>query len=319
MSLIDKVLTRKEFEDKPPVLLDIGASGTIHKKWKRIAKYSICIAFDADTRDFNPEPEIAKKYRKLFIKNALVTEDGKSGLVDFYLTKSPYCSSLLKPNLEALQKWAFAPLFEIDTTVKLKCTDINTVLDELRLDRIDWFKSDSQGTDLRLFKSVSENIQNKILLAEFEPGILDAYQGEDKLHSILSYMDTAKKFWMADLVIKGPVRIASTDLGAIFKSRFLQKIVNRVGKTSPGWGEMTFINSLNNFSQFDQRDLLLCWVLSTLNRQHGFALSVARLGKENYGDPVFQELASYSTRRIRRWIVTGKYAKVLLMKLGIIN
>jgi len=74
MSLIDKVLTRKEFEDKPPVLLDIGASGTIHKKWKRIAKYSICIAFDADTRDFNPEPEIAKKYRKQHLGTELLNK-----------------------------------------------------------------------------------------------------------------------------------------------------------------------------------------------------------------------------------------------------
>ncbi len=316
MSLIDKILTRKEFQERPPVLLDIGASGTIHKKWKRIAKYSICIAFDADTRDFNPEPAIAKKYCKLFVKNALVTEDGKSGLVDFHLTKSPYCSSLLKPDMEALQKWAFAPLFEVDTTVQLKCTDINTVIEELKLDRIDWFKSDSQGTDLRLFKSVSGSIQDKILLAEFEPGILDAYNGEDKLHAILSYMDASKRFWLADLVLKGPVRIVYSDLTSMFKKRFLQKIINRVGKTSPGWGEMTFINSFSNSTVFSKRDVLLGWVVATLQGQHGFALQLAKMGMKAHSDSIFEELKKYSSRKVFGWLFSFKYIPVFLKKLS---
>ena len=41
-----------EIQKKIPVLIDIGASGTIHEKWETLAKYSVCIAFDADSRDF---------------------------------------------------------------------------------------------------------------------------------------------------------------------------------------------------------------------------------------------------------------------------
>ena len=53
MRLFDKILTTKELIDKPPVLIDIGASGSIHKPWERIRKHSVCIAFDADEREFN--------------------------------------------------------------------------------------------------------------------------------------------------------------------------------------------------------------------------------------------------------------------------
>ncbi len=50
--MINKILSRPEITGDPPVLLDIGASGEIHKNWKFIAKHSICVAFDADKRDF---------------------------------------------------------------------------------------------------------------------------------------------------------------------------------------------------------------------------------------------------------------------------
>jgi hypothetical protein len=36
----------------PPILVDIGASGSLQKQWRALAPFSICIAFDADTRDF---------------------------------------------------------------------------------------------------------------------------------------------------------------------------------------------------------------------------------------------------------------------------
>ena len=58
----------------------------------------------------------------------------------------------------------------------------------LKINKIDWFKTDSQGIDLRLFKSLNIEIQNKVIVAEFEPGIIDAYKNEDKLYRLVGYM-----------------------------------------------------------------------------------------------------------------------------------
>ena len=104
--LIDKVLNHQVFEEKPPVLIDIGASGTIHPAWNSIAKYSICIAFDADDRDFQVTEKNDCGYRKLFKINRVVTADPIEE-IDFYLTSSPYCSSGLEPDINALEPWAF--------------------------------------------------------------------------------------------------------------------------------------------------------------------------------------------------------------------
>ena len=104
------------------------------------------------------------------------------------------------------------------------------------------FKSDSQGIDLRLFKSLNERIKEKVLVAEFEPGIIDAYIGEDKLYSALKELHDSG-FWLSDIQIKGVARLSKKSLDAEFKGNMFKKLLKESLKKAPGWGEMTFINS----------------------------------------------------------------------------
>jgi len=62
--IINNIMNHASLVNQPPVLVDIGASGFLHRKWRSIAKYSVCIAFDADTRDFDAS-EIENKIAKL--------------------------------------------------------------------------------------------------------------------------------------------------------------------------------------------------------------------------------------------------------------
>lgn len=100
--IINKVLSHPSLVQKPPVLLDIGASGTIHEKWKTIAPYSICVAFDADSREFSIEQTTNSSFKELFLVNRIVAVESNDAM-DFWLTKSPYCSSTLPPNNKALK------------------------------------------------------------------------------------------------------------------------------------------------------------------------------------------------------------------------
>lgn len=312
MSLIRKVLTRDEFVQNPPVLVDIGASGAIHKYWKDIAKWSVCIAFDADDRDFNVTQEKNGKYRNLYVYNRLVSET-KNDSADFYLTETPHCSSLLKPDNQNLEPWAFAPKFVIKKVVKLKSVDLPSVLKELNINQIDWFKSDSQGIDLRLFKTLDEKLRNKIILAEFEPGILDAYEGEDKMHHVLAFMDQIRTFWLSQLTVKGTQRINYKHLKEILSNKFLSEVSPFVNKSAPGWGEMIFINKFEN-PDLTKRDFLLGWVIATLQKENGFAYQLAVKGIEKFDDPIFRELKSHSAGKIKSGMITLKYFPLLINK-----
>ena len=138
MNLIKKILENELFIKHPPVLIDIGASGFINKKWKSLAKYSICIAFDADDRDMQYIKTDKSDWKNLIIVNKIVTNEVKKQK-KFYLTKSPHCSSFLKPNMESLNNWAFTELFDMERVTRLDTTDIPTILDEYSINYVDWF------------------------------------------------------------------------------------------------------------------------------------------------------------------------------------
>jgi hypothetical protein len=291
--ILHKILTHSSIVKKPPVLVDIGASGDIHKKWELIAKHSICIAFDADDRDFEVLDSESKVWKKLYSLNRMVTAQSFDDN-DFYLTKSPYCSSLLPPDNEALKPWAFSSLFDIETVVKLPSVDLMSVISEVNIDYIDWYKTDTQGADLRIFDSLSNGVKDKIIMAEFEPGIIDAYKGEDKLNHLMLYMDN-KPFWVSDMVVKGSQRIDQEDYKSL---NYLQRRgIGSFLKAAPGWCEISYINKMDDNSM-TIRDYLLAWVFSSIEGEHGFALHVAKSGYGKFSDDIFLLLEKKSNHKL---------------------
>jgi hypothetical protein len=296
MDIIEEILNSPLLLDAPPVLLDIGASGEIHQKWQKIAKYSIGIAFDADDRDFGYAVNESKGYRKLYVFNSLVT-NGATAEANFYLTRSPYCSSLLEPDHESLGRYNFGDLFEVDRIVRLKTVQLTNALREIGVNKVDWFKTDSQGTDLRLFASLGEEMTNRILVAEFEPGIIDGYKGEDKLFSLMSFMG-GQPFWMNDIRICGTQRISKE---ATFELSARKMQPNMHVRISPCWAEVSYFNSFGlNAHYLDLRDFLLGWVFALIEGQYGFALDVALQAKQRFKEPVFETLTQYAADLISR-------------------
>ncbi|MEO8233556.1 MAG: hypothetical protein ABI638_14845 [Ignavibacteriota bacterium] len=310
MNFIEKVLNRQELIDQPPVLIDIGASGQIHKIWKRIAPYSICVAFDADDREFGFVTKEKSGFKKLHIFNCIVT-DSADKEIDFYLTKSPYCSSTLMPDNDALSVWAFADKFNFDTKTRLKAISLNNALQQLNLNYVDWFKTDSQGTDLRLFKNLGEDKIDKAIVAEFEPGIIDAYIGEDKFFQLLQFMSN-KNFWLSNLTIKGSQRICKENLTDLSSNTLWQKLIYFSLVTSPGWSETTFINNFN--PDLTLRDYLLGWVFATILKQHGFAYKISNAAYAKFENDIFVEMKNVSARSMNLNVLKLKFIPAVFEK-----
>jgi hypothetical protein len=290
MKIIEDILLSDYFNNTPPVLIDIGASGEINAKWKPIASYSACIAFDADDRDFRIEEDMNKGYKKLITVNRIVTAGPVSNQT-FYLTSSPYCSSLLEPDENKLSPWLFKSLFQVEKIITLPSTIIQEALKEAGLSYIDWFKSDTQGTDLRLFKNLPGEIADGILATEFEPGIIDTYKGEDKLHMIMQEMDQGK-FWLSTMQVKGTQRLNPGYLNKIGPS-FAKRVIRR----SPCWAEVTYLRQ--PFCNATQRQLLLLIVFALLEKQFGFALEVADYALAKFDDSIFKTCRQSVLKKIK--------------------
>lgn len=293
MKIIKSILQTDLFQLQPPVLVDVGASKEINPKWKLIAPYSICIAFDADDREFHISEETNKAYKKLFTFNRIVIDEAVEK-ADFYLTNSPFCSSLLEPDTKNLGHWIFSSLFTVNKKTQLSAITVEQALLKINIDYIDWFKTDTQGTDLRLFKTLPQNIAGQVLAAEFEPGILDAYLGEDKLYSVMEYLQR-HNFWLSSMQPKGVQR-----LNASYVNKLGSFASGKIIKKSPGWAEVTY---LRQAIFTNKRQLLLLYIFALLEKQYGFALEIVDFALQHIGDSIFEDCKKEVLKKLKteRW------------------
>ncbi len=294
MNIIDKILREPEFETSPPVLIDIGASGEIHKKWKEIAAYSVCVAFDADDREFNVSEAGNSGFKKLYRLNSLVGTT-TSDRTPFHLTKSPFCSSMLEPDTGSVQNWSFADAFQVEKIVTIRSVDIVEAVDRLKLASVDWLKSDSQGIDLRLFQRLTEGFGKFPLAVEFEPGLIPVYRQEDMVKDVLAAM-TGSEYWLSSLHVKGTKRINRSLLGRFDNASLRGRLPLGI-RNSPCWCEMTYLHLMTGDS-FSRREYLLAIVFAFIEKQYGFALELAERGSELFGDRLFRDIYHRLYRRI---------------------
>ncbi len=294
-ALLASIFQHASLRDDPPILVDVGASGALPSQWNAIAPYAVCVAFDADTRDFEVSESATRGYRKRYTLNRLLAAK-PADEVEFFLTRSPHCSSSLRPDKAALKPWAFRSLFEVERTVTLPAADLQGALGAIGVQHVDWYKTDSQGTDLRIFDALPAALVERVLVAEFEPGIIDAYVREDKLHTLMAYMDQ-KPFWVTDMKTKGSQRIEQDDLAQL--GALQRRDIGLFLKTAPGWCEIAYINTFTG-SGMGLREHLLGWVFSSIKGEHGFALHLAQRGRREFRDPVFAQLAAASTKSLSR-------------------
>lgn len=265
--LIQSLLDLDLFTREPLVLADIGSSQLVNEKWNEsLLIRSILILCDADDRDF--DYEIPGAIRTVKLRDIIAPEDGSN---DFYLTKSPYCSSVLEPYHEELQNWSFAGLFAIEKKTTLPSRSLRQALADNGITYIDWYKSDIQGLDLKVFTSLSKDLQSRVLHAEFEPGILKAYKGEDFADACLKFM-REQGFWLEDIVVNGPERVnRETLLQYGIDAEFYQYNRNPL-KRSPGWLNLSFLREVH--SGMSDRETAGLFLFSILEDQYGFCLEI---------------------------------------------
>jgi hypothetical protein len=127
---------------------------------------------------------------------------------------------------------------------------------------------------------LSPSLQSGILAVELEPGILDAYKGEDKLYSVMQEMHK-KDMWLSSMEVKGVQR-----LNAAYVSGLKPYIARRIIRRTPGWAEVTYLRQ-NGTSV---RQCLLLIVFALLEKQYGFGLEVTEEALRAYpGTGLFRD------------------------------
>lgn len=255
-----------------PILLDVGASGEPPELWEPISSESVYVGLDPDSREMRDTGGIFSK--KVIINRAL-SEKNEENEILFYLTKSPYCSSTLQPMTKELEKYDFHDLFTVVGKTVVPAISFSEILESYNLSRIDWLKLDTQGCDLRLYRSIPLKYRSEILVVDLEPGLMKAYQGEDFFADVDSLM-REEGFWLSDLSVRGTQRISRKSL----ESSVGQKLKNKGDleriRISPGWVGARYLRDLDWLKSKDSPidRYILLWVFGILERQYGFCLDI---------------------------------------------
>jgi hypothetical protein len=262
-----------------PILVDVGASGGTPRIWQPIRQHSTYIGFDGDTREMQHHPQEQEFRHARFVHEVITAEPGAGGgTVRFYLTHSPWCSSTLRPNPLITDNFLSADSFIIEREEQVKASNLDEVVHRLSLERIDWMKIDTQGTDLRIYQSLDQPLRDRMLAIDVEPGLRGAYMGEDLFCDVHKRL-MAEGFWLSNLRVCGLVRMRKTTLDELSKGdpTLDGEAISKTLRPTPGWTECRYLRSLESLAKVGatKRDYVALWVFATIDKQFGFGLDLA--------------------------------------------
>lgn len=315
MSLVDRIFQEPELKAAPPVLVDVGAAGGVTPIWRSIARHSIGVGFEPDARDATRLGAASRVFgRWIYCQGLVAPAVSGDGRKAFHLTQSPHCSSLLRPRADLLQDWLFADFFKVDKITDMPAVTLPSALSAYGIERVDWLKCDTQGVDLGIYRSLPAVWRQRMLAVEFEPGLIDAYEGEDKFWQVLQAME-AEPFWIAGLQVCGTQRGNAEQFRVLLGPK-TTKWIGRLASTSPGWVNVRYLRDHAKEPEvLDRRGFLLAWVFADLLGEHSHGLMVARAGLDRFGGDIFAQMFAHSRRRLC-WSLLPAIPRMLWRRLG---
>lgn len=274
-----------------PILVDVGASGDQFPAWESIMSQSIYVGFDPDERALS-ETEGNSFYQYHILKQA-ITNDATSDSVKFYLTKFPYCSSTLKPLNNEVANYHFASYFDVIGETEAPATTLDQALQSLNLHAAHWLKLDSQGTDLRIIKSLPSSLVSSIMAVDIEPGLINSYEGEDLFVDAHAYL-IQQGFWLSHAEVKGAIRVKPSTLDHYSD---LSDQIHKV-RTSPGWVEARYLRKVETLTTEDEHKLL--WLFAVVDTQYGYALDILEAFRLRFSeDTVYKLMKAYTIQLLQ--------------------
>lgn len=256
--------------NEPLVLVDVGASGAPPHAWRELAPLATYVGFDPDLRELHESNDYGFR-RFIMVDKAITSRSGDT--VDFNLTASPHCSSVLTPNVDALSRYSFTELFDVVRTASVQSTTMRAALEAAGISRIDWLKLDTQGTDLDIIESLDPELHDGLLAVDIEPGVDEFYVAENTFTQAHDRL-MSRGFWLADARFQRYPRLS------LETRRWLASHGQPVDHTlipgNPTAVEALYYRTLEHLEKTaSARDLVCAWMIAMLGAHYGSALDVA--------------------------------------------
>jgi FkbM family methyltransferase len=185
----------------PPLyIIDIGASGGIHPRWKVFDPNFIAVLFEPDPREFdNLKNYYINKYNYIVLNSALSDSVGE---IEFYQCRKQQVSSVYRPNYKLLKKFSDAERLEVVSRLKISVDTLDRQLKKNEINDVAFIKIDTQGHEFSILKGASDVLENVIGL-ELEVEFMPIYENQPLFRDIDEFVtgfgfeifDIKRCFW----------------------------------------------------------------------------------------------------------------------------
>jgi len=168
------------------IVLDVGARGGVNPVWNKAIEVGIDVEFYLSEPDRQSFEDLRKIYPNLkCIPYALGNNNTEATL---YLTSSPACSSLRKPNFAVLNSYPVKRMFNVVREEKVNCYRYDYLVKHENAPIPEFIKIDVQGFEYEVLEGFGEDL-NQVLAVELESHFYPIYQGQKLAVEVIQYLE----------------------------------------------------------------------------------------------------------------------------------
>lgn len=154
----------------PAVIVDVGAAGGAHRRWRQLGRDVFVIGFEPDHRAARPERgDVVSEW----FSEAL---SSKRQTATLYVTRWSTNTSLLRPNRSLIDGIYSTPTdFDIIEERTIECVSLDELL-KGRAQQPDAVKLDTQGSELYILQGAQRTLEKSVFAVESEVEFVELYE-----------------------------------------------------------------------------------------------------------------------------------------------
>jgi len=244
------IVASRAFEQKPLVVVDVGARGGFEPHWSLYRDQVRLLGFEVDVKECERLNQQVSKSGNRFFPFALHQDRGKR---TFYVTAFPDSSGFYSPDMQFWQRFPDEVNVVVEKTIQMDTVDFDSFASENDIDSVDFIKLDTEGSELDILKGAIKFIKKSVLGLSIEVEFLQAHKEQPVFSDVDSFLKPLG-FRLYDLTIYRhsrkalPVPTSSPIPGAVERGQviwgqalYLRDGVSEIQSSSSledGWDDM---------------------------------------------------------------------------------
>lgn len=184
MQILNSLKDLKALSSDSMTVLDIGARASNIGHWKVFGKNLRYLGFEPDPEECFQLNENVKKQQESWQETYFPIALGKNCQKRlFYVTERAGCSSLLEPNIQAVESFITASLVKPKEVKEVETCSLAEWSKTYDIKDVDYIKVDVQGAELEILQG-GQDILTSSLALEVEVEFLEVYKGQPLFNEV---------------------------------------------------------------------------------------------------------------------------------------